>query len=647
MEPRKDEANPLTRKLSKILNGGDGGRGAPSEDVVEALRGLSLFFKKNTKRARTNLRGDLEKKTLTVSEEFLTAFETVHKKLDAVHSDIQALSRGCADMNERLQAARADTRQLIQQTSSLQQEARALNVQGEVLDMFLDQFMLKEEERKALVASGRDLTDEFFAAFERARKIHEDCKLLLRTNQQRAGLSIMESMSALQEVAYERLYRWTQTACRGLSADLPEHPALLCRAFHVLRARPVLLQYCLTELGTARRNSVSRAFIEALTRGGPAGVPKPIELFSHDAERYTSDMLAWLHQCVASERELLCFLLSPPTEAQGRRRFGDTRLLSEEDNARVVATLDQAMEAACRPLKVRVDQVLSTDVDLVTLFKIAGVLQFYFTTISGLAGETASLSALVAELRSNALKSCFDALSIHANTLLAKVEFPPADLSPPLALGASLDTLRQILSTQDAAVSAHEVHRAELAKVLSCVLDPLLSMCALCSSKLAPAEVAVFMLNCIDRIQSCLALFDFTEAKSQQLSQQCTEHLQMLVGEQSQHLLRRCGLAETFAVLQAWQAMPPSKPPLSSMPGLDAASLSAALGRLDECVASLGHTQASPQCDLLLSTRHRQTVLRGAVDSLLHLYTTLYTQLGGPTGPLARRPPEQLATLMQ
>ncbi len=47
--------------------------------MVEALRGLSLFFKKNTKRARANLRGDLEKKTLAVSEEFLTAFESVHQ----------------------------------------------------------------------------------------------------------------------------------------------------------------------------------------------------------------------------------------------------------------------------------------------------------------------------------------------------------------------------------------------------------------------------------------------------------------------------------------------------------------------------------------------------------------------------------------
>lgn len=69
-------------------------------------------------------------------------------------------------------------------------------------------------------------------------------------------------------------------------------------------------RYSLSEFATARRTAVVRAFIDALTHGGPGGTPKPIELHAHDALRYISDMLAWLHQCLASERELLCQLLS-------------------------------------------------------------------------------------------------------------------------------------------------------------------------------------------------------------------------------------------------------------------------------------------------------------------------------------------------
>jgi len=59
----------------------------------------------------------------------------------------------------------------------------------------------------------------------------------------------------------------------------------------------------------ARRAAVVRCFIDALTRGGPAGNPRPIELHSHDPLRYLGDMLAWLHQAAASEHEHIFALL--------------------------------------------------------------------------------------------------------------------------------------------------------------------------------------------------------------------------------------------------------------------------------------------------------------------------------------------------
>jgi hypothetical protein len=45
-------------------------------------------------------------------------------------------------------------------------------------------------------------------------------------------------------------------------------------------------RYALAEVTTARRTAVVRHFIEALTRGGPGGSPRPIELNSHDPLRY-------------------------------------------------------------------------------------------------------------------------------------------------------------------------------------------------------------------------------------------------------------------------------------------------------------------------------------------------------------------------
>lgn len=106
---------------------------------------------------------------------------------------------------------RADTKQLIQRTSALENEGLALSTRRDVLDLFLGRFQLSEDERKAL--SSKEISDDFFVAFAKVKRIHDDCKLLLRTSQQRAGLSIMEAMAATQELGYERLFRWTQCMC--------------------------------------------------------------------------------------------------------------------------------------------------------------------------------------------------------------------------------------------------------------------------------------------------------------------------------------------------------------------------------------------------------------------------------------------------
>src|SRR6218665_1622623 len=63
----------------------------------------------------------------------------------------------------------------------------------------------------------------------------------------------------------------------------------------------IFCSYTLDEFSNARRAAVVRSFIDALTRGGPGGTPRPIELHSHDPLRYLGDMLAWGHQATASE----------------------------------------------------------------------------------------------------------------------------------------------------------------------------------------------------------------------------------------------------------------------------------------------------------------------------------------------------------
>lgn len=85
---------------------------------------------------------------------------------------------------------------------------------------FIEKFQLDPNQQAALRAGPNDpLDDAFFEALDRVQEIHSKVKVLLRSNQQTAGLEIMEEMALHQEAGYERLYRWGQQQTRCLTQD--------------------------------------------------------------------------------------------------------------------------------------------------------------------------------------------------------------------------------------------------------------------------------------------------------------------------------------------------------------------------------------------------------------------------------------------
>lgn len=120
------------------------------------------------------------------------------------------------------------------------------------------------------------------------------------------------------------------------------------------------------EIAMIRRNLLSKAFTDALTRGGPGGFPRPIEMHAHDPLRYVGDMLAWVHQSLASEREMLVTLLLHSTtslkDSVDRGMEDEEREDEELDLIRdipgflepvsVNAMLEKVMDGIGRPLKV-------------------------------------------------------------------------------------------------------------------------------------------------------------------------------------------------------------------------------------------------------------------------------------------------------
>lgn len=75
-------------------------------------------------------------------------------------------------------------------------------------------------------------------------------------------------------------------------------------------------------------------------------MPRPIEMHAHDPRRYLGDMLAWVHQSLASEKELLTGLFGD--DGQAVPKGGGI-----PDMPKTSALLDRVFDSICLPVKVR------------------------------------------------------------------------------------------------------------------------------------------------------------------------------------------------------------------------------------------------------------------------------------------------------
>ena len=616
--PASSQHNPLSRKLHKILESNLDN----DKDTLEALEVLSGFLDKNTLQARRNLRSDLEKRSLALNEAFLQCIGKVVDQLHGIQEEASTMKVCCDDMQQRLAAAKARTAGLLKETSELQAKSKQLEMKSKVVASFLNKFELTPKELQVLIGSGgrNTVIDEgFFSAMERVKQIHEDCKILLRTSQQRAGLEIMESMAMHLETAYEQLYHWTQNQCRSMNTDFPEMSFNLRRALKELQQRPILFQYCVDEFSIARRMALVQCFIDALTREGNSG--RPIELHSHDPVRYCGDMLGWLHQAIATENDHIVSLLADP------------------NSERTTPVLCMVTEGACRPLHVRVEQVIVSTNESVIAYQLVNLLRYYAGVFQGLLSSTAPLVHTVIDLADLQSKMFFSTLNVQTSKVLEGMEAPLPDLTPTTKVVELLSLLQSILASRDMTVLVSDHQEQDLKLILSSCLDPLIQYCNESVSTLSRLNRALYMTNCLYLIHSTISLYEFTDHQLETLEMQMQAHMEMIIGDQLSHLLGAVGLTE-FCMALSHNKL--SEEHFKALEGCSE--------KMKALISAPDQYQL-PQCKLLTSARLREEAHEKAFSQFLNNYEAVYSAVHSRKGPntvssLFPHTPEQTRQLL-
>ena len=694
----------IARKVKKVLE-----TPVDSPEILSCLRSLSDFYPENTPAARRGLRRSVERHGLEINREYLVASNRAQEALRAVDGQLERLLDSCDRIGGALERTRERTGALLRETAELDAVIASVEEKKKIVATFAVDFQLTDEDVAAL--EGRPLglapdaglpdghattnaesvgivTDAFFVALDRARAIHGNCRALLRTHHQRAGLELMDQMATYQERAHERLCRWVQNECRALAEeDISENVSdLLTKAMRALRRRPTLFRYCVEEVSRARHNALFRRFIGALTRGGPGGVPRPIEAHASDPRRYVGDMLGWLHQAAAGEKELVAALLG---DAKDDSQLTDADA-NESDDARCdpAEVLDRILDGVRRPFRVRVDQALTVNPregeSETTRFALYSLLAFYegvFAKLVG-GGASSSLAAAAGECASAARDAFEEAVARRGEKLKKHPPSVPDDLGAPACVAETAARVAALLEAEgegadadDAAGGGGGDRAAVVAAAVASMLDPALEACELAAASLddalAPGDGTnhprwargAFLANCFAaarrplRLSGGGALASYRDA----LDRRADAIVAAMATREADALLERVGVGEISKLIALYKSGANEandentrggrvRTRLRDDPALSLASVGAALDALVDAVGAAD--DPAPSFDAVRDPKRRADARRAYAGAIVEAFTTAYAALLDPSNGYGdargamRHGPNALSTLL-
>ncbi|CEQ42063.1 SPOSA6832_03834, partial [Sporobolomyces salmonicolor] len=702
--------NPLQLKVNRLLSSNldDAGTRAALDTLGQIEQGglepngraIGSALK------RGGLRKEIDGRMAQGSKEFLEAFSEVNDKLSMLQSHLDAMHVCCDEVQTELDKANQGTRYLLEHAEGLRQQrfvvppaspllltrANPLHfrsttaVQQSLVHLFLTRFTLSDAELRALTSREVPVGPELFAAMDKTERIRADCKALLSGEAgegTQAGLDIMEYTSQHLEAGYLKIFKWCSFEARGFAKDVLEVSVSMRTAVARLKSRPDLLSCVLSLtildclplltlatlcsevlaiLGTTRSTSILNLFLDALTRGGPNGLPRPIELHAHDPIRYIGDMLAWIHQAMAGEREFLESLFGVKEEGRWvgsvhgystlRSRRAD-EIGGESDQERVKRLLDKDFEGCGRPLKIRVQQTIKSQESSIMAYRIATLIHFYKVTMERTIGEDALMSKVLTEIMDHAYEVFFETLKAQGRSLLRFIQPPAAALSAPTQLRDTLSTLREIMSVYSHSLldsespSSPSASPSDFKPVLDAVLDPALQMCGTMAEMRATEwDRAVFWVNCDEAVLGVLEGYRFAEERRRAVESDEEGHVERLTVEHYGHLLKETGLEPILEALHGKDA----DTPLSHIPAAGAHPLMQAISLFSTFLSTVD-TLSSPRLSLLpphlASSIHAEALARisRAYDEVYNAVTNEKNRYEG-RNTLLRRSKEEVATLL-
>ncbi|KGR13575.1 hypothetical protein MEM_01998 [Candida albicans L26] len=337
--------------------------------------------------SRKKFKGRIESELIRNQSNILKQYQPIVKQLKQIEVKLNKLNELSVQTNDKINKNFDFSNKLNLEIKDLNDNKRLIGLKKNLLISFKEKFTLNEYEE--FVLNSGDLNNEFFTTLARAERINENCSILLSLDNPQLGLKIIAKSNQMINRSIDRIVSYTNKTLGNMySLSSKSRLATLHQCFKYLQNKLNYFNSIVNTFSESRSKVLVDEFnrqvqgdFEVNGQGRSSSISsdsRPIYMSAHDPVRFVGDLLAYVHSVSVNESETITSIFT----------MGDDN--DKEFENIIQDVTDKILQSLSRPIKARVEQIVTTETKLSTLVQIFNLVELYnimFTKQLGKAGN--------------------------------------------------------------------------------------------------------------------------------------------------------------------------------------------------------------------------------------------------------------------
>lgn len=381
--------------------------------------------------SRKKFKGRIESELIRNQLNILKQYQPIVKQLKQIEVKLNKLNELSVQTNDKINKNFDFSNKLNLEIKDLNDNKRLIGLKKNLLISFKEKFTLNEYEE--FVLNSGDLNNEFFTTLARAERINENCSILLSLDNPQLGLKIIAKSNQMINRSIDRIVSYTNKTLGNMySLSSKSRLATLHQCFKYLQNKLNYFNSIVNTFSESRSKVLVDEFnrqvqgdFEVNGQGRSSSISsdsRPIYMSAHDPVRFVGDLLAYVHSVSVNESETITSIFT----------MGDDN--DKEFENIIQDVTDKILQSLSRPIKARVEQIVSSETKLSTLVQIFNLVELYnimFTKQLGKAGNIVeTVKQLIKVCQGRIFMIISNRLATIKNKNLTKLDLN-LDLQPP------------------------------------------------------------------------------------------------------------------------------------------------------------------------------------------------------------------------